>query len=240
MFAWEDVKAMFNGGSRKRVTGGSNTTAVTSTSSQSPSGSEEVKPAPESPPVKVAKTPKTPCSSSSKKPKYESGLLAKIRAPEATPVAGSSTSNSPGPVPAPSPVTPPIYHHPSYQSQSLLARLNSITPVPTGSAVLAVKPPTDPAPDYSMMWSAAAGSGRFWPPYLNPLPFHPYSYYNYLINKTDQFSSLMMNPSGAGWQHLVSNKSRISPSPNKTEEIKSIEEDDGEPFVDVESTDIVN
>jgi hypothetical protein len=101
------------------------------------------------------------------------------------------------------------------------------------------------------MWNAT-GTGRFWSPYLNPLPFNPYSYYNYLINKSDQFS-LMMNHSGSGWQQLVTNKPRINPAisivthlapktgmeENSKSHVNnsSIEEEETEAFVDVESTD---
>jgi hypothetical protein len=109
------------------------------------------------------------------------------------------------------------------------------------------------------MWNAT-GSGRFWSPYLNPLPFNPYSYYNYLMNKSDQFS-LMMNHSGSsGWQQLVTNKPRINPASisiiasNNSAPQKSgmddtnskshqsnnkspTEEEEAEAFVDVESTD---
>lgn len=259
MFAWEDVKAMFNGGSRKRVTGSSSGSSgcatpatASTTSSQSPCHSEEVaKPVQEPAPVKTSKSSKNPCPS--KRLKYDNGHLNKIRTPEDNPTVvatGSSTSNSPsGPIPVSPPVTPQVYQHPSYHSQSLLARLNSIAnPATTPVGSILPKPADPPLQDYSMMWSAAAGASRLWSPYLNPLPFHPYSYYNYLINKTDQFSSLMMNHSGAGWQHLVTNKTRmnapISIVPkNGTEDgktlqvISSIDEDDGETFVDVESTD---
>lgn len=253
MFAWEDVKAMFNGGSRKRVAGSSpggsnNIPVVTSTSSQSSSGTESVaKPTQEvAQQTKPAKTLKNPCAS--KRPKFESSPLAKIRQPEVVPTAaGTSTSSSPGPNPTPSPLTPQIYHHPNQQPQTLLARLNSI--VPTAGSLITKPATTDPPlQDYSMMWGAA-GTGRFWSPYLNPLPFHPYSYYNYLINKTDQFS-LMMNPSGGGWQQLVTSKPRISPvlsiqKAGLLEDNKSIQqmqespidEEEVETFVDVESTD---
>ena len=256
MFAWEDVKAMFNGGSRKRVASGSgnNTgSAVTSTSNHSGQSAEPVAKSSQEVvvPAKVTKTTKNPCPS--KRPKFDGGHLPKIRTPEILPAAattGSSTSSSPGPLPAPAPLTPQIYPHPA-QSQSLLARLNSI--MPTAGSILANKPATDPpTQDYSMtMWNAT-GSGRFWSPYLNPLPFNPYSYYNYLMNKSDQFS-LMMNHSGSGWQQLVPNKPRISPaisiianSPQKSgmnDNSKShannslIEEEEAEAFVDVESTD---
>ncbi|KAK4015533.1 SKI family transcriptional corepressor 1 [Daphnia magna] len=259
MFAWEDVKAMFNGGSRKRVAsgGGNNSgTAVTSTSNQNASGTEiNAKQSQEiAVPAKNTKTTKN-SACANKRPKVENNSLPEIRTAEivaAVTTTISSTSSSPGPIAAP--VTPQVYQHHPIQSQSLLARLNSI--IPTAGPLLANKTPTDsPAQDYSMtMWNAA-GTGRFWSPYLNPLPFNPYSYYNYLINKSDQFS-LMMNHSGSGWQQLVTNKPRISSANTSAasnpvlkaglEESKAshtqmnhslIEEDEAEAFVDVESTD---
>lgn len=259
MFAWEDVKAMFNGGSRKRVAsgGGNNSgTAVTSTSNQNASGTEiNAKQGQEiAVPAKNTKTTKN-SACANKRPKVENNSLPEIRTAEivaAVTTTISSTSSSPGPIAAP--VTPQVYQHHPIQSQSLLARLNSI--IPTAGPLLANKTPTDsPAQDYSMtMWNAA-GTGRFWSPYLNPLPFNPYSYYNYLINKSDQFS-LMMNHSGSGWQQLVTNKPRISSANTSAasnpvlkaglEESKAshtqmnhslIEEDEAEAFVDVESTD---
>jgi hypothetical protein len=261
MFAWEDVKAMFNGGSRKRVASGSgsanNVGTVVSNSTSNQNGPNSAEPVAKSSqeivvPSKVTKTTKNPCPS--KRSKFDGGhVVPKLRTPENLPVAtttGSSTSNSPGPLPAPSQLTPQMYHHPA-QSQSLLARLNSI--MPTAGSLLANKPANDPpTQDYSMtMWNAT-GTGRFWSPYLNPLPFNPYSYYNYLINKSDQFS-LMMNHSGSGWQQLVTNKPRINPAisivthlapktgmeENSKSHVNnsSIEEEETEAFVDVESTD---
>lgn len=275
MFAWEDVKAMFNGGSRKRVASGSgnNAGSVVTSTSNNQSGPSAEAPAKSSQEVvvaatKVTKTTKNPCHS--KRPKFDGGQqqhLPKIRTPENLPAAAattSSTSSSPPVplIPAPSPLTPQIYHHPAQSQQSLLARLNSIMPTAAAGSLLPNKPATDPAPtqDYSMtMWNAT-GSGRFWSPYLNPLPFNPYSYYNYLMNKSDQFS-LMMNHSGSsGWQQLVTNKPRINPASisiigsNNSEPQKSgmddtnskshqsnnnspTEEEEAEAFVDVESTD---
>ena len=253
MFAWEDVKAMFNGGSRKRVAGnspgGSNAIPVVTSTSSSSAGERAVaKPIQDETQTKPTKTLKNSCGAS-KRPKFENGPLPKIRQPvEIVSAAGTSTSGSPGPNPTPSPSTPQNYHHPINQPpQTLLARLNSI--VPTAGSLLAKPSADSPLQDYSMMWSAA-GTGRFWSPYLNPLPFHPYSYYNYLINKTDQFSLIGVNPSGGGgWQQLVSSKPRlISPSPlqkigllednSKSLQVNPpIEEEDGETFVDVESTD---
>lgn len=192
---------MFNGGSRKRVTAGNGT--------PTPANESKADPAP---PVKVARISNKKSAMSNK-----TNHSARINL-EATP--STSAPIVPGTVRA----TNSIQH----QHTNILARLNSIAPVVP--AVL--KPASDspsliPAADY---WTAAAGSRLgCWPTYP-ALPFHPaYSYYNYLISKSDQ---LMQQINPVGWQQ----RNNIQSTPHQEPRFLDEEDEDEEPFVDVEST----
>lgn len=256
MFAWEDVKAMFNGGSRKRVTGSSSGNTPTNHSSKSttanPSGSQEpvtlksteiqhVKTNGKSVKQHLATASSQHHSlhpSASKRAKYDPiKNIPAISVPATAVLSSTSSSSSTTSVGgAIETIAPPIYHqnaqqfHPSStHHQSLLARLNGI-----------VSKPVDPVavPDYSsLVWNATAtggvgnGGSRLWAPYLNPLPFHPYSYYNYLMNKSDHFSSLMMmNPSGGVWQQLVAAQNRPRLASPSSLSVKHDDEEDQQSF----------
>ena len=218
MFAWEDVKAMFNGGSRKRITPSSSITTP------SASGEQQQEPQPAE---KVengrgkSQAPPPP----SKKPKTDKPTAPKPTMTSPTP----STSGQ-------SKTLHPLYS--AYSANpSLLARLNAIAPVTVAPVTVApvtgsvTKPAAEaPLPDY--VWNTS----RLWSPYLNPMPFHPYLYnYNYLLKSEPAIPPALRN-------RFQSPESLPIPPPQSSKTTEAFHrmkmpEDDSEPFVDVEATD---
>ncbi len=207
MFAWEDVKAMFNGGSRKRVVSGGPSTSSNNNAPKS-SSADPVQPSGSgSPPVKKAKKTVSKVSSSS----------ASIRLSNSVEVAPQSPALSTA-----SSIQQPI------TSNNLLARLSSIASNPAATALLEGKSPLLPA-DYwnhrNLCWPS--GTAAPYPAAAAALaPFHPYSYYNYLISKSDQLMQQMAHP--AGWQRSLPLIPPVILQQNE-------EEDDADE-IDVEST----
>ena len=218
MFAWEDVKAMFNGGSRKRVSGPaimSNASVDPAAPQQQQQQQQQVNDPPQQqqqqqqqqqPPEKVEETEKNSGRDKSEPPLKKMKTEAKFL--PANPAMASTSGGTK--------MLHPLY----YPNQSLLARLNAIAPPPLPALPTGSKSGDPPIPDY--MWNTS----RLWSPYLNPLPFHSYLYnYNYLLK-----SEPLPLASGIRLPEAKSASSeafhRIRPS-----------EEESEPFVDVEATD---
>lgn len=198
---------MFNGGSRKRVVSGGPSTSSNNNAPKS-SSADPVQPSGSgSPPVKKAKKTVSKVSSSS----------ASIRLSNSVEVAPQSPALSTA-----SSIQQPI------TSNNLLARLSSIASNPAATALLEGKSPLLPA-DYwnhrNLCWPS--GTAAPYPAAAAALaPFHPYSYYNYLISKSDQLMQQMAHP--AGWQRSLPLIPPVILQQNE-------EEDDADE-IDVEST----
>lgn len=211
MFAWEDVKAMFNGGSRKRVQSGSSNSNNNNNSGSTNSEQDSPVVAAKPPKMKKAKTtsststvPAVPTSTPTTSPTSTSLLarLTSIVQPAGTTKSNPEGAGLPSPLPA------------DYWMQSQRS----------GGAFC--------WPPYPSAAAAAAAAAV-------ALPFHSYSYYNYLISKSDQLMQ-QISPTGwprnvAGHQSLIP-PATFPPLAPKMIVDDDDDEDDDEPFVDVEST----
>ena len=233
-FAWEDVKAMFNGGSRKRASSSTCSSSPMSAAASKPIPAAEtsaaVEPSASCQPTPAQTTPAKP-KSSHKKLKTEHRLASKPNDSADVPPHVATTP------PSPKPTIQPL------SNPSLFYRLNSMAGVPTG---VKSTPAESALSDYHNLWN----SSRFWAPYLNlnlnPLPvIPPYLYnYGYSLIKSD-----LPNPSAipaaatAGWQyrhprlHSIPALPVAVHPPSQDDNKSGRPDDDPDTFVDVETTD---
>ena len=242
MFAWEDVKAMFNGGSRKRVTG--STLMVNSPGDPAPPSQQQQQQQQQQQPQQqqqqqqqTNEAPPAPQPQQQQQKQQQQQQQQPEEAEESGKISGRNKSEpafkkmktetkflpaNPTVIPAMastsggSKMLHPLY----YPNSSLLARLNAIAPPPLPALPAGSKSADPPLPDY--MWNTS----RLWSPYLNPLPFHSYLYnYNYLLK-----SESLPLPAG------IRIPEAKSASTEAFHRIK-LPEEESEPFVDVEGTD---
>lgn len=198
---------MFNGGSRKRVVSGGPSTSSNNNAPKSSSSDPVLPSGSGSPPVKKAKKTVSKVSSSS----------------------SSIRLSNPVEVAPQSPLSPASSIQQPITSNNLLARLSSIASNPAATALLEGKSHLLPA-DYwnhrNLCWPSGTTATSY-PAAAALAPFHPYSYYNYLISKSDQLMQQMAHP--AGWQRS------LPLIPPVIQQQQNEEEDDADE-IDVEST----
>lgn len=218
LFAWEDVKAMFNGGSRKRAGKPSDAELGQQVVTDDPAAKVSIKTNKSS--AKKMKMQQQPIND----PEGQIAAAASTSAPLNPPQLSNTTS-------CPVVVAPAVaIPHPAYcQPSLLLAKLNSLnsgiikssidsSSSSTSSTAIDINHYAWNSPQLSGRFSAAASSwpaGYFMPPFMHSA----YSYYSYLMsNQLQQQQQQQLQPivklSGGGG---------------------IVGSEDDEPFVDVES-----
>ena len=227
LFAWEDVKAMFNGGSRKR----------TGKPSDAELGQQVVTDDP------VAKVSVKTNKSSAKKMKMQQQQQ-QINDPEGQITAAASTSASlPPPPPLPTStascpvvVAPAVsIPHPSYcQPSLLLAKLNSLNSGIIKSSIDSLSSTSSTGIDNHYAWSPPQLSGRLaasstWPAgyFMPPFMHSAYSYYSYLMSNQLQQQQQQLQPINSIVKLSGGGGGGVGGGVGGSE--------DDEPFVDVES-----